>query len=119
MNHTDTAFTHCPYCGEEIEIVVDGSVDHQQYVEDCSVCCRPIVFEVWRDAAGWRRLRPLPQASAGVPMIKAYVFDAYGTLFDVQSVSAVTDAAFPGHGALITQIWRMKQLEYSWLRSLR
>ena len=51
-------------------------------------------------------------------MIKAYVFDAYGTLFDVQSVSAVTDAAFPGHGALITQIWRMKQLEYSWLRSL-
>lgn len=46
MNHTDTAFTQCPYCGEEIEIVVDGSVDHQQYVEDCSVCCRPIVFTV-------------------------------------------------------------------------
>ena len=46
MNHTDTAFTHCPYCGEEIEIVVDGSVEHQQYVEDCSVCCRPIVFIV-------------------------------------------------------------------------
>jgi len=51
-------------------------------------------------------------------MIKAFVFDAYGTLFDVQSVSAVTDRAFPGHGALISQIWRMKQLEYSWLRSL-
>lgn len=51
-------------------------------------------------------------------MIKAFVFDAYGTLFDVQSVSVVTDKAFPGHGALITQIWRMKQLEYSWLRSL-
>jgi hypothetical protein len=46
MPHTDTAFVQCPYCGEEIEIVVDGSVDHQQYVEDCSVCCRPIVFTV-------------------------------------------------------------------------
>ena len=51
-------------------------------------------------------------------MMRAYVFDAYGTLFDVQSVSAVTDAAFPGHGEIITQVWRMKQLEYSWLCSL-
>ena len=50
--------------------------------------------------------------------IKALVFDAYGTLFDVQSVAAVTDAAFPGHGATITQIWRLKQLEYTWLRAL-
>ncbi len=46
MQHADTAFVSCPYCGEEIEIVVDGSVDHQQYVEDCSVCCRPIVMTV-------------------------------------------------------------------------
>jgi hypothetical protein len=46
MPHTDTAFVQCPYCGEEIEIVVDGSVDHQQYVEDCSVCCRPIMLTV-------------------------------------------------------------------------
>lgn len=51
-------------------------------------------------------------------MIKALVFDAYGTLYDVQSVADVTDRAFPGHGEIITQIWRMKQLEYSWLRSL-
>lgn len=50
--------------------------------------------------------------------IKALVFDAYGTLYDVQSVSAVTDEAFPGYGELISQIWRMKQLEYTWLRSL-
>lgn len=50
--------------------------------------------------------------------IKAIVFDAYGTLFDVQSVASVTDEAFPGHGELITQIWRLKQLEYTWLRSL-
>jgi 2-haloacid dehalogenase len=50
--------------------------------------------------------------------IKAVVFDAYGTLYDIQSVVAVTDQAFPGYGEIITQIWRIKQLEYSWLRSL-
>ena len=50
--------------------------------------------------------------------IKAVVFDAYGTLFDVQSVAAATEAAFPGHGDYITQVWRLKQLEYTWLRSL-
>ena len=50
--------------------------------------------------------------------IKAVVFDAYGTLYDVQSVADVTEAAFPGYGEMITQIWRIKQLEYSWLRSL-
>ncbi|MDE2515470.1 MAG: haloacid dehalogenase type II [Rhodospirillales bacterium] len=50
--------------------------------------------------------------------IEAVVFDAYGTLFDVQSVATLTEEAFPGQGGLITQIWRMKQLEYSWLRSM-
>lgn len=50
--------------------------------------------------------------------IKAVVFDAYGTLYDIQSVASVAEAAFPGHGNAITQIWRMKQLEYTWLRSL-
>jgi 2-haloacid dehalogenase len=50
--------------------------------------------------------------------IKAVVFDAYGTLYDIQSVASVTERAFPGYGELITQIWRMKQLEYSWLRTL-
>jgi 2-haloacid dehalogenase len=50
--------------------------------------------------------------------IKAIVFDAYGTLYDTQSVADVTEEAFPGYGGIITQIWRIKQLEYSWLRSL-
>ncbi len=50
--------------------------------------------------------------------IRAVVFDAYGTLYDVQSVASVTERAFPGHGEIITQVWRIKQLEYSWLRSL-
>lgn len=50
--------------------------------------------------------------------IKAIVFDAYGTLYDVHAVAVAIEAAFPGHGETITQIWRLKQLEYSWLRSL-
>jgi 2-haloacid dehalogenase len=50
--------------------------------------------------------------------IKAVVFDAYGTLYDIQSVAAVTEQAFPGYGEIITQVWRIKQLEYTWLRSL-
>ena len=36
----------CPYCGETIEIQVDGSVPEQYYVEDCQVCCQPINFGV-------------------------------------------------------------------------
>jgi len=50
--------------------------------------------------------------------IQAVVFDAYGTLYDIQSVAAVTEEAFPGYGEIITQIWRIKQLEYTWFRSL-
>jgi 2-haloacid dehalogenase len=46
------------------------------------------------------------------------VFDAYGTLYDVQSVLARAEALCPGKGEVITQVWRLKQLEYSWLRSL-
>lgn len=40
----------CPYCWEAIELLVDCSVDSQEYVEDCSVCCRPIIVSAW--AAG-------------------------------------------------------------------
>jgi len=42
----------CPYCGETITILVDDSLPEQQYVEDCQVCCRPIVFDVVVDADG-------------------------------------------------------------------
>ena len=49
--------------------------------------------------------------------IRAFVFDAYGTLYDVQSVLQRVEAACPGRGELITQLWRLKQLEYTWLRT--
>src|SRR5207344_1482069 len=58
-------------------------------------------------------------SKASIPVtIQAVVFDAYGTLYDIQSVAAITEEAFPGYGEIITQIWRIKQLEYTWLRSL-
>jgi 2-haloacid dehalogenase len=50
--------------------------------------------------------------------VRALVFDAYGTLYDVQSVLAKAEALCPEKGEVITQIWRLKQLEYTWLRSL-
>lgn len=36
----------CPCCGEPIDLFVDPSLEVQQYVEDCSVCCRPILVSV-------------------------------------------------------------------------
>lgn len=48
----------------------------------------------------------------------ALVFDAYGTLFDVHSVTRLADTIWPGRGAALSQLWRTKQLEYTWLRSL-
>jgi 2-haloacid dehalogenase len=53
-----------------------------------------------------------------LPVLKALVFDAYGTLFDVHSVIAECEALFPGKGVSLSQLWRGKQLEYTWLRSL-
>ena len=50
--------------------------------------------------------------------MKAIAFDAYGTLFDVFSVTALGEELFPGKGDALAQLWRLKQLQYSILRSL-
>jgi len=50
--------------------------------------------------------------------MKAVAFDAYGTLFDVFSVTALGEELFPGKGDPLAQLWRLKQLQYSMLRSL-
>ncbi len=36
----------CPYCWQSIEVLIDCSVNEQEYTEDCQVCCRPIIFTV-------------------------------------------------------------------------
>jgi len=46
MNKLQTHTIDCPYCGENIEIDVDCSEPSQSYIEDCSVCCRPININV-------------------------------------------------------------------------
>jgi 2-haloacid dehalogenase len=50
--------------------------------------------------------------------LKGFVFDAYGTLFDVFSVTALCEQLFPGKGSALAQLWRVKQLQYSMMRSL-
>lgn len=42
----DTRTIQCPYCGQHIEISIDRTVRLQEYIEDCQVCCRPIVLTV-------------------------------------------------------------------------
>jgi len=44
-----TEKAYCPYCGERIEVLLDCSIDEQEYIEDCFVCCRPIVFSISSD----------------------------------------------------------------------
>ncbi|MFC5427747.1 haloacid dehalogenase type II [Paraburkholderia denitrificans] len=48
----------------------------------------------------------------------AVIFDAYGTLFDVHSVVAAAEQMFPGRGDALSQLWRLKQIEYTQLRTL-
>ncbi len=39
-------FFTCPHCWEEISMLIDTSVPHQKYVEDCEVCCNPMEIMV-------------------------------------------------------------------------
>jgi hypothetical protein len=52
MNQLTEEGISCPYCGEGITILVDHSLPEQEYVEDCQVCCRPIVINVAIDPDG-------------------------------------------------------------------
>lgn len=46
INQLIETSVQCPYCWERFSILVDGSVESQEYIEDCEVCCRPIDFVV-------------------------------------------------------------------------
>lgn len=39
-------FFQCPFCWESISVLLDPSVPHQKYIEDCEVCCNPLELEV-------------------------------------------------------------------------
>ena len=46
MNQLSEKSIDCPYCGESIEVLLDPADLGQQYIEDCQVCCKPIIFLV-------------------------------------------------------------------------
>jgi 2-haloacid dehalogenase len=64
---------------------------------------------------GFYMAHPLPSLSN---TLDAIVFDAYGTLYDVYSVTQRAESYAPGKGAALASAWRSKQLEATWLRSL-
>lgn len=46
MNEMEEQQIQCPYCGEMLTVLIDCSVNQQQYIEDCQVCCQPINFDI-------------------------------------------------------------------------
>ncbi len=59
-----------------------------------------------------------PVAPAAPTAIKAVIFDAYGTLFDVYSVAMLADQLFPGFGERLSVLWRDKQIDYTRITSM-
>jgi len=49
---TQVQNVQCPYCGETFETEIDVSAGNQEYIEDCYVCCKPIVFRIEVDMDG-------------------------------------------------------------------
>lgn len=52
MEHLTEEIVYCPYCGEAIEVLIDPQEVGQQYIEDCQVCCKPILFTIEMDSMG-------------------------------------------------------------------
>ncbi|KAA3625981.1 MAG: CPXCG motif-containing cysteine-rich protein [Proteobacteria bacterium] len=56
MDPLQTVAVGCAICGETIEILVDCTIAEQAYVEDCQVCCNPLVMRVTVDEDGFPRV---------------------------------------------------------------
>ncbi|PLW83853.1 CPXCG motif-containing cysteine-rich protein [Kineobactrum sediminis] len=52
MEPLEEHIVDCPYCGEPLEVLIDQQEAGNQYIEDCQVCCRPIVFNLAVDSMG-------------------------------------------------------------------
>ncbi|MDW3095783.1 MAG: CPXCG motif-containing cysteine-rich protein [Gammaproteobacteria bacterium] len=48
----ESTTTSCPYCGELIEFLLEPLDSDQQYYEDCTVCCQPILIKLTMDPEG-------------------------------------------------------------------
>src|SRR5262245_25696293 len=69
-------------------------------------------------ASAVRRVTAMQTPTANPEPRRALVFDAYGTLFDVFSVTSLCEELFPGQGQALATMWRAKQLQYTLLRSM-
>lgn len=56
-NEIHNTEVQCPYCGEDIDVMIDDCGEDQQYIEDCQVCCRPINFYITLDEYQQMRIR--------------------------------------------------------------
>lgn len=61
MPALEPASIQCPYCWETLHISVDPSVRDQHYVEDCQVCCQPILIHAWFDENGEVEVTAAPE----------------------------------------------------------
>lgn len=61
MMLVETATLQCPFCWEMISVVVDCSLGEQSYVEDCSVCCRPMMLTIRIHEDGSPDVEALPE----------------------------------------------------------
>lgn len=52
MNGLEQIDQYCPYCGEAVELMIDCSIPRQEYIEDCRVCCQPMIVSVEVDVDG-------------------------------------------------------------------
>ncbi len=52
MENLEEQIVSCPYCGEAIEVLIDHQDAGDEYIEDCQVCCKPILFSVAADSMG-------------------------------------------------------------------
>jgi 2-haloacid dehalogenase len=74
---------------------------------------RRVVLQLPMSAA----LLAAPPSACGAPRFKAMAFDAF-TVFDAGPIAALADTLFPGRGAELISLWRIRQFEYAWLRAL-
>jgi len=56
LNQVLETRVQCPYCWERFVLLVDASVEQQEYIEDCEICCRPIDFSIEIDGDGRARV---------------------------------------------------------------
>ena len=52
MSQLEEQSVTCPYCWESISVLLDPGDSDTSYVEDCQVCCRPVLFRLSVDARG-------------------------------------------------------------------